>query len=102
MVDGLLVTPLTVALLETGPQLDGRRILVEVADGRHHEVRELAKAADVEVVALKRTRIGGLRLPRDLLPGQYKLLSPRQIASVLDQSSAVKRQAPSKAVPITK
>lgn len=175
MVDGLLVTPLTVALLETGPQLDGRRILVEVtlfcsyflsaipvllssprvelscrsfiagafapepfrvtaerferscraifagafvlleqspsvlsevevscravspilflagshaafipiwrhtrgtnrimfvrqvADGRHHEVRELAKAADVEVVALKRTRIGGLRLPRDLL-----------------------------------
>jgi 16S rRNA U516 pseudouridylate synthase RsuA-like enzyme len=39
----------------------------QVADGRHHEVRELAKAADVEVVALKRTRIGGLRLPRDLL-----------------------------------
>ncbi|KAL6578102.1 hypothetical protein OROMI_010430 [Orobanche minor] len=46
----------------------GRRRLSfwRVHEGRNHEVRELVKNAGLQIHALKRLRIGGLRLPSDL------------------------------------
>ena len=42
----------------------------------HHaacvQVRLLVANVGLEVLSLKRTRIGGLRIPRDLPPGTYK------------------------------
>ena len=39
------------------------RVLIEVTDGRNREVRCIAEAAGVEVVKLKRTRVGSYRMP---------------------------------------
>ena len=43
------------------------------------KVRRLAEAAGLSVTALKRVRVGGLRLPRDLSIGEYRSLSPHEI-----------------------
>ena len=43
------------------------------------KVRRLAEAAGLSVTALKRVRVGGLRLPRDLAIGEYRSLSPHEI-----------------------
>lgn len=48
------------------------RVRVVVAEGRKHEVRELVAAAGMTLKSLKRVRVGGLRLPRDLGMGGFK------------------------------
>jgi len=38
---------------------------------------------------LKRTRVGGLRMPKELPLGRYVKLAPHQVAHVLDKSLAL-------------
>jgi pseudouridine synthase len=82
--DGAFVAPLRVERVEArdgGPQ---GRVLVELADGRNREVRRLAEAAGIEVKALKRTRVGGLRLPATLRAGTFAELTFRQARDLLN------------------
>ena len=65
------------------------RILVEVVDGRNREVRVLCADAGVDVKNLKRTRVGGLRMPKELPLGKYVRLKPNQVAHVLDKGLAL-------------
>ncbi|GIL66228.1 hypothetical protein Vafri_19759 [Volvox africanus] len=78
-VAGTFVSPLEVEVLG-----DPRRLRVVVAEGKKHEVRELVKAAGLELVSLKRVRIGGFRLPRDLGVGGYRELKPSEIRAITD------------------
>lgn len=50
------------------------------------QVRTLAANAGLEVQYLKRVRIGGYRLNRDLGIGEVKLLKPWELRSVTDKS----------------
>ncbi|MEM8629477.1 MAG: pseudouridine synthase [Chlamydiota bacterium] len=54
---------------------------ITVTDGKKHEVRLLAKRAGLEVLTLKRIRLGNLRLG-NLPKGSYKRLSPKELASI--------------------
>jgi 16S rRNA pseudouridine516 synthase len=64
--------PLLPARLEViGPQ-EARLILCE---GRYHQARRMFAAVGNHVVALHREAIGGLKLPSDLAPGEFRLLS---------------------------
>ena len=83
-VDGKHVTPHRVELVSAdgGPK---NRIIVEVVDGRNREVRVLCADAGVDVKNLKRTRVGGLRMPKELPLGKYVKLKPHQVAYVLDK-----------------
>jgi len=83
-VDGKHVTPHRVELVSAdgGPK---NRIIVEVVDGRNREVRVLCADAGVDVKSLKRTRVGGLRMPKELPLGKYVKLKPHQVAYVLDK-----------------
>ena len=87
-VDGALVVPVRVELASAdgGPK---NRIIVEVIDGRNREVRVLCASAGVEVKNLKRTRVGGLRMPKELPLGKYVRLKPNQVAHVLDKGLAL-------------
>ncbi|GLI63482.1 hypothetical protein VaNZ11_006459 [Volvox africanus] len=78
-VAGTFVSPLEVEVLG-----DPRRLRVVVGEGKKHEVRELVKAAGLELVSLKRVRIGGFRLPRDLGVGGYRELKPSEIRAITD------------------
>jgi 23S rRNA pseudouridine2605 synthase len=51
-------------------------------EGRNREVRRLWQAADFEVSRLSRLRYGSVELPRDLRPGQWRLLDDAVAASL--------------------
>ena len=93
--DGVHCRPLEVEVLmverererEEGEQgeegaRDRQRLRVTVGEGRNREVRRLMEAADLEVVALKRVRIGSLRLPRELGVGKFKTLTQAEAEKI--------------------
>lgn len=78
--------PLLPAALEV---LEPRLARVTVHEGRYHQVRRMFAAVGNHVVALHRDRIGGLDLPADLEPGQFRRLGPQEVAAILAAGTAV-------------
>jgi 16S rRNA pseudouridine516 synthase len=56
--------------------------VLEISEGRYHQVRRMFAAVGNHVVSLHRESIGGLALPAELAPGEYRLLSPAEIERV--------------------
>ena len=56
--------------------------LLTVTEGRYHQVRRMFAATGNHVEDLHRERMGGLTLPADLAPGQWKLLNADEIALI--------------------
>jgi 16S rRNA pseudouridine516 synthase len=73
-------TPCLPASLEV---LSEREAVLTITEGRYHQVRRMFAAVGNHVVALHRLSIGGLVLPDDLAPGEYRLLSADEKAAVL-------------------
>ena len=55
---------------------------VSVTEGRYHMVRRMFAAVGNHVEALHRERLGGLSLPDDLPPGEWRLLDADEIAAI--------------------
>ena len=51
-----------------------------LTEGKYHQVKRMLAAVGNRVLGLHRSRIGGLDLPADLQPGQWRWLSPQQLA----------------------
>jgi 16S rRNA pseudouridine516 synthase len=62
--------------------LGEKEALVTLHEGRYHQVRRMFAAAGNHVVCLKRLSIGGLRLPDDLEEGDWRELTPEELAAV--------------------
>ena len=77
--------PLAPAVLEPLSPTEAR---LTVTEGRYHQVRRMFAAAGNHVEALHRERMGGLDIPDDLAPGDWRLLTPDQIAAVFAEPSA--------------
>ena len=73
--------PLAPATLEVITPVEAR---LTVTEGRYHQVRRMFAAVGNHVEALHRERVGGLTLPDDLEPGQWRLLTPDEAARVFD------------------
>lgn len=78
---------------EDKPLLPARLVLeapteavVTVMEGRYHQVRRMFAALGNRVLALHRDRVGGLDLPADLLPGQWRVLPPEAVAQLLAEA----------------
>jgi len=71
--------PLKPAVMEPISDTVVRLVLHE---GRYHQVRRMFAAAGNHVVALHRDRTGALDLPQGLAPGQYRVLTGEELASV--------------------
>lgn len=71
--------PLAPAVLEPVSATEAR---LTVTEGRYHQVRRMFAAAGNHVETLHRERLGGLGLPDDLPPGQWRLLTEPEIASI--------------------
>ena len=56
---------------------------VTLTEGRYHQVRRMFAAMGNHVTVLHRDRIGGLDLPADLAPGQYRIAGEGDLAQVL-------------------
>jgi 16S rRNA pseudouridine516 synthase len=72
--------PLLPVAMET---LSETSATVTLTEGRYHQVRRMFAAMGNHVTVLHRDRIGGLDLPDDLAPGQYRLARESDLAQVL-------------------
>lgn len=56
-----------------------------IVEGRKHQVKRMLKAAGCHVVYLKRIAIGGIMLDEQLEKGQYRLLSEKELQSLIQE-----------------
>ncbi len=59
-----------------------RYFSVTLREGRNREVRRLWEAVGCRVSRLKRTRYGTVTIPKELGTGRYRLLPPRELATL--------------------
>ncbi|WP_297802652.1 pseudouridine synthase [uncultured Brevundimonas sp.] len=71
--------PLAPAELEVVSETEA---LLSVTEGRYHQVRRMFAATGNHVEALHRERLGGLVLPDDLAPGEWKLLNAEEVTLI--------------------
>lgn len=71
--------PLAPAELEV---ISDTEALLNVTEGRYHQVRRMFAATGNYVEELHRERLGDLSLPDGIAPGQWKLLSEEEIALI--------------------
>ena len=50
--------------------------------GKFHQVKRMVQAVGKEVTYLKRTRMGGLQLPKDLALGEYRSVTEKELAQL--------------------
>ncbi|WP_439476699.1 pseudouridine synthase [Brevundimonas sp.] len=76
--------PLSPAVLEVlSPTPEGRAVArLTVTEGRYHMVRRMFAAVGNHVEGLHRERVGGLSLPDDLAPGEWRLLDQGGIDAI--------------------
>jgi 16S rRNA pseudouridine516 synthase len=62
-------------------EITGERALrLTLTEGKYHQVKRMVAASGNRVEGLHRSRVGGLELPRDLAPGQWRWLGADQLA----------------------
>ena len=71
--------PLLPARMEV---LGPKESLITLHEGRYHQVRRMFAAAGNHVLTLRRIAIGGLRLPADLLEGEWRELTAAERAGI--------------------
>ena len=71
--------PLAPATLEV---LEGRDVRLTVTEGRYHQVRRMFAAIGNHVEDLHREGLGGLTLPDDLGPGQWRVLGADEVGLI--------------------
>jgi len=80
--------PLAPATLEPLSPTEAR---LTVTEGRYHQVRRMFAAVGNHVEALHREAVGALELPADLLPGDWRLLGPAEVAALFTSDVATRR-----------
>ena len=71
------VEPIAAAAAE---QVDSHRLRLTLTEGKYHQVKRMVAAVGNRVEALHREALGELALPADLLPGQWRWLTPADLA----------------------
>ena len=82
MPDGYVTRPVPVEVVREGR--DNVHVLCfKLREGRKRQIRYMCSAAHLVVVKLKRVAVGGVRLPDDLQPGEWRDLSAEEAARLL-------------------
>ena len=58
---------------------------IKLHEGRYHQVKRMFLTEGLTVTYLKRLSMGGLTLPEDLKPGEYRKLLPEELREALRQ-----------------
>jgi 16S rRNA pseudouridine516 synthase len=53
-----------------------------LTEGKYHQVKRMIAAVGNQVAALHRSRVGPLSLPAQLAPGQFRWLTPNEVAAL--------------------
>jgi 16S rRNA pseudouridine516 synthase len=66
--------------------VSSHHLRLTLTEGKYHQVKRMLAAVSNRVEGLHRSQIGGLRLPDDLLPGQWRWLGAADLA-LINQST---------------
>ena len=66
-------------------EAEARHLRLTLTDGKYHQVKRMLAAVGNRVEELHRSRIGGLQLPDDLAPGQWRWLRARDLELLAPQ-----------------
>jgi 16S rRNA pseudouridine516 synthase len=62
--------------------VSSHHLRLTLTEGKYHQVKRMVAAVSNRVEGLHRSQIGGLKLPDDLAPGQWRWLSEADLASI--------------------
>nr|MBQ6241321.1 rRNA pseudouridine synthase [Lachnospiraceae bacterium] len=73
--------PGELTVLESG---DISRAELKIREGKFHQVKRMMAALGKPVISLQRTAVGGLELDESLAPGEYRVLTERDIEQIFN------------------
>jgi 16S rRNA pseudouridine516 synthase len=83
LLEGVVLDDSPIAVRAAACERTGERQLqLTLTEGKYHQVKRMLAAVGNRVETLHRSRIGGLSLPDDLLPGQWCWLDEATVASL--------------------
>lgn len=86
---GVLLNDEPEPIAAAGAEIVGDNLLrLTVTEGKYHQVKRMVAAAGNRVEALHRSRVGGLDLPGELAPGQWRWLEAEDLARLADYADA--------------
>ncbi|AXY25285.1 16S rRNA pseudouridine(516) synthase [Suicoccus acidiformans] len=74
--------PAELIVLSYDAESDTSRIEVVITEGKYHQVKRMFEAVDSQVLALQRLAMGPLELDPDLELGEYRELTPAEVAAL--------------------
>lgn len=83
--DGEWTLPAELQILNVDEDETRSEIKLILHEGKFHQVKRMVQAVGKEVVYLKRIRMGGLSLPDDLALGEYRELTPEELARLQER-----------------
>ncbi|HLT57330.1 MAG TPA: pseudouridine synthase [Limnochordales bacterium] len=78
--DGYVTRPARLRVIKEAAPAEA---LVVLTEGRYHQVKRMFAAVGRRVLALRRVRVGGLRLDPALAPGAFRPLTPAEVQLLL-------------------
>ena len=63
---------------------DPRKVYIEIAEGKFHQVKRMCQRIGKEVLFLKRVKIGTLALDETLQPGEMRELTPEEYQQLMN------------------
>ncbi len=63
--------------------VDDHSINLTIAEGKYHNVKRMFAALGNQIVSLHRLKVGDIVLDPELQPGEYRPLTPAEVASIL-------------------
>ena len=62
--------------------IEERKIEIKICEGKYHQIKRMIAATGNRVLVLKRTKIGGLPLDIDLLPGNCREITQEELGVI--------------------
>jgi 16S rRNA pseudouridine516 synthase len=89
--DGIKCLPARLNVLEDGTSSGGVRVTVMIHEGKYHQIKRMFETLGREVLYLKRTSMGNLRLDPALSPGEARELTRAEIELISAPDGATGR-----------
>jgi 16S rRNA pseudouridine516 synthase len=67
--------------------VQSHHLRLTLTEGKYHQVKRMLAAVGNRVVGLHRSRMGAMELPADLLPGQWRWLTPSDLEAITQRTS---------------
>lgn len=86
----LTARPARLTVIHVSPEENISEVLIEIQEGKFHQVKRMFQAVGKTVTFLKRLTMGPLHLDPGLLPGQYRSLTEDEIRSLKHPEEAAR------------